>query len=97
MSVLVPACAFLLGILLPHWLLRWDEKRLPKAQWLRSWNDASHWSAVLEFSFLCLPLHFWRTRRSFLGLLLGLFWMCLTAAVLTLLLMGIEALSSALT
>ena len=74
MSVLTQFVALLLGIALPHWIIRHDERRLPSIQYLRSWNEASHWSAVVAFSWLCVPLHFVKTRRSVRGLAMGLAW-----------------------
>jgi hypothetical protein len=61
-----------LGIALPAWLVRWDEKRLREPALSRTWNPASFWIAVVVFGPLCLPVHFLRTRRSVAGLLLGL-------------------------
>ena len=72
MDLLLSAFGFVLGILVPHWVLRWDERRLSVEGRRRAWNDASHWSAVVAFSFLCLPVHFVKTRRSLRGFLLGL-------------------------
>jgi hypothetical protein len=61
-----------LGIAVPAWLLRFDEHRLSPAMLERAWPRASFWSAVVAFGPLCLPVHFVRTRRSVVGLLLGL-------------------------
>lgn len=72
MDVLATALGFVLGIWVPHVLVAWDERRLSDVQRGRSWNTASHWAAVLAFSFLAVPVHFARTRRSLLGLALGL-------------------------
>jgi len=72
MDLLITAFGFVLGIAVPHWLLRWDERRLTSEQHDRAWNDASHWTAIVAFSFLCLPVHFVKTRRSVRGLLLGI-------------------------
>jgi hypothetical protein len=72
---------FGLGIALPHGVIVWDERRLSAEQLARAWSPASHWAAVVVFSGLCLPVHFWRTRRSFRGVLLGLGWMLACALV----------------
>jgi hypothetical protein len=68
------------GIALPAWLVRWDERRLGELELSRAWHPASFWIAVVVFGPLCLPFHFVRTRRSLLGLVLGL--AALVAAVL---------------
>jgi hypothetical protein len=42
---------------------------------VRLWNTASFWSAVFGFGPLALLVYFGRSRRSWLGWLLGAFWM----------------------
>lgn len=74
MQALVYLVLFLSGILLPHWVMRFDERRLSQTQLQRSFNQATHWSAVVAFSVLCLPVYFTRTRRSLWGFLLGVGW-----------------------
>ena len=64
-----------LQIMLTAWVVRRDMWRTPPAQLVRAWNDASFWSAVVVFGPLCIPVHFVRTRRSFLGLVVGIAWM----------------------
>ena len=70
---------------LTAWLLRRDEKRLSELELSRAWNTPSFWIAVVYFSPLCLPIHGLRTRRSLMGLMIGLdfFWAVLLAQVLT--------------
>jgi len=63
-----------LGVLLTAWVIRRDMRRLPPDRYARSWNVASFWSAVVAFGPLSIPVHFARTRRSVLGLLLGCAW-----------------------
>lgn len=63
-----------LSIAFPVVVIRRDIARLPPTRLSRAWNDASLWSAVVTFSPLSLIVHFARTRRSLLGLLLGLLW-----------------------
>jgi hypothetical protein len=86
MDVLLAALGFVLGIWIPHALVAWDERRLGGVQRRRAWNSASHWAAVVGFSFLCVPVHFARTRRSLrgcaFGLLLALVGLALTAGLL---------------
>jgi hypothetical protein len=65
----------LLGVFLmsfvPYELVRHDERQLSPEQLERAWNPASFWVAIIVFGPLSLPVHFTRTRRSLLGLLLG--------------------------
>lgn len=62
------------GIVLPAYIVRRDERRLSPERLGRAWPIASFWCAVVTFGVFCLPIHFWRTRRSLLGLGLGLAW-----------------------
>ncbi len=55
-------------------LLRWDERRLPPLKRARSWPPATRLMACAIFQELALPVHFWRTRRSVWGVLLGFLW-----------------------
>ena len=48
-----------------------DERTLTQEESARAWPKASRWAAVVAFGPLCLPVHFWRTRRSFLGVCIG--------------------------
>ena len=57
--------------------------RLPPERYVRSWNEASFWSAVVAFGPLCIPVHFIRTRRSLVGALLGVAWMAGVLVVLS--------------
>lgn len=53
-------------------ILRWDESRLSEAELENAWPPVSRNAAVLAFGPLCLFVHFFRTRASFLlGLALG--------------------------
>ena len=81
--------SFALGIAIPAWLVRFDMRRLSEERLARAWPDVSLWVAVVAFGPLCIPVHFWKTRRSLLGLLLGL--VCFAAAwtVLALILRGV--------
>ena len=85
-----------LGIVVPWRILRFDVRRLDPERLARSWNDASFWSAIVLFGPLCLPFHFVKTRRSVLGLALGLVWTIAAFAAigllsaLTALLLGVE-------
>ena len=65
-----------LGVKIPLGLaiVGWDERRLASRHpdWLaRAWPPASRLSALVVFQEIAIPIHFWRTRRSALGLLLG--------------------------
>lgn len=75
MSVLLLSIELALGIVVPWWIVRRDLRRLDDERLGRAWADASFWSAIVLFGPLCLPFHFTKTRRSVLGLLLGLGWM----------------------
>lgn len=86
MDVLLAGLGFLLGVLVPHWLVRWDERRLNPEMSARAWNSASHWVAVFAFSVLCVPVHFTRTRRSVRGFCLGVGWMLLALFLMSLVL-----------
>jgi hypothetical protein len=74
-DVLLVTLELALGILVPWWIVKRDLRRLTGAQLDRAWNDASFWLAIVAFGPLCLPFHFTKTRRSVVGLLLGLLWM----------------------
>lgn len=64
-------------------LLAWDERRLDDAQRARAWPVASRRCAVVVMGLLCVPVHFWRTRRSALGLLLGVAWLAALVVLLS--------------
>ena len=67
-EILLSSLAMALGVLVPAGIVRWDLRRLRGENLARSWPDASLWSAVVVFGFLCVPVHFIRTRRSWGGL-----------------------------
>jgi protein-S-isoprenylcysteine O-methyltransferase Ste14 len=71
-EVLLLALSFVLNITLPYLVVRYDLKRLSAQRLARAWPDASVLSAVYAFGPLCLPVHFARTRRTWLGFGLGL-------------------------
>jgi len=52
-----------------------DVKRLPPKLLERAWPTTSIWSAVALLGPFCIPFHFIRTRRSLLGIGLGLAWL----------------------
>jgi hypothetical protein len=74
-DVLLVVIRIVLSIALPWWIVRHDMKKLSEKQLARAWNDASFWVAVVVFNELCIPFHFIKVRRSWLGVLLGIFWM----------------------
>ncbi|HWL84289.1 MAG TPA: hypothetical protein VNO21_00625 [Polyangiaceae bacterium] len=55
----------------PFFIVRHDERRLPPAQLERAWLPSTRIVSALVFGPLCLPVHFWRTRRTFAGFRLG--------------------------
>jgi len=71
-EVFVLVLSFVLNAALPYFVVRYDVKRLSELQLARAWPEASFLSAVFAFGPLALPVHFGKTRRSLLGVLLGL-------------------------
>jgi hypothetical protein len=71
-----------LGIALPWLIVRRDLARLDEQRLERAWNEASFWCAIVVFGPLSLPFHFVKTRRSALGVLLGIVWMALSIAAI---------------
>lgn len=63
-----------LGVLFPALVIRRDLAQLAPLPLSRAWSDASLWSAVVAFGPISLIVHFARTRRSLLGLVLGVGW-----------------------
>jgi hypothetical protein len=74
-EVLLFTLSFALGIAVPAWIVRRDLGRLTGEPQARAWPDASLWAAVVAFGPLCLPVHFIKTRRNWLGLALGVAWL----------------------
>lgn len=70
------------GIGAPAFLVKWDERRLTPTQLRRAWPIATFWCSVVTFGIFCLPIHFWRTRRTFPGFSLGLLWLLASAIAL---------------
>ena len=83
-EVLLFTLSFALGIYVPWAVVRRDLSRLTGQALARSWPDSSLLAAVVAFGPLCVPVHFIRTRRTWLGVLLGLGWL-----IFTLLLVGL--------
>jgi hypothetical protein len=71
LEILLPWAASTYGLFV---LLAWDEGRLSTKALARAWPPATRRLALVYFGALSLPVHFWRTRRSFLGVLQGLAW-----------------------
>jgi hypothetical protein len=91
-ELLLYLVAFALNTLAPIVLVRRDVARLHGEQLARSWPDSSLWSAALMFGPLCIPIHYLRTRRSLLGVLLATFWLGYTLLLLVFLLTDLETL-----
>ena len=51
--------------------IRIDRARIPESYRRRGWNEASTGASVFFFGPFCLVAHFWVTRRSVRGVLLG--------------------------
>jgi hypothetical protein len=64
----------ILNIALPYLITRADRRRLGAEQLARAWNGPSWACAVYFFGPLCLPAHFWVTRRTVVGFLQGAAW-----------------------
>jgi hypothetical protein len=64
----------ILNIVIPYLITRHDRRRLDAAQLERAWNGPSWACAVYFFGPLCLPAHFWVTRRTLFGFLQGVAW-----------------------
>ena len=73
-DVLLVGLQMVLGVVVPAAVVRRDLRRLRAPELERAWRDASVWSAVALVSVLAVLFHFARTRRTFLGFLLGLAW-----------------------
>ena len=89
LDVLEVALSMLVGTVGTILIVAWDERRLGPEARDRAWPIATRLSAAFAFGPLALPVHFFRTRRSVLGTLLGVF---VAAAVV----LVIEGLSLAL-
>ena len=94
MSVIDLVLQIALQVTLTAWVVRRDMRRAPPERVLRAWNDASFWSAVVVFGPFCIPVHFVRTRRSFVGLVIGVLWMLAVLVVLWLSAEGVAWVSS---
>jgi hypothetical protein len=90
-EVLLFALSFVLGIAVPATIVRRDVRRLDGERLARSWPDASLWAAVVVFGPLCVPVHFIRTRRSWLGIGLAVAWLVATILLIAL---PVEALAA---
>jgi hypothetical protein len=80
-DVLLVAVQMLLGIVVPAAVVRRDLRRLAPRERARAWPDVSVWTAVALVSVFAVPIHFFRTRRSFAGVMLGLGWLLAAYAV----------------
>lgn len=83
-QVLLFSLSFALGIAVPAWIVRRDLRQLNGEPLMRAWPDASLWAAVVVFGPLCLPVHFIKTRRSWLGLALGIGWLACAVILIAL-------------
>jgi purine-cytosine permease-like protein len=95
-EVVAFALQLALTIALTAGVVRRDERRLPPERLARAWNVASFCSAVVAFGPLCIPVHFVRTRRNLIGVLLGLLWTAIVLATLAGIGTALEALGEPL-
>jgi len=80
---LVPlVVSLVLGMLLPGWLIRYDERSLTPEQAGRAFPNSTFWVAVVVFGPLCLPVHFVRTRGAWVGLGMGVIALAGTLAAI---------------
>ena len=61
----------ILNILVPYAIVRYDRSRLHPDQLARAWNRPSFACAIYFFGPLCIPAHFWVTRRKPVALVQG--------------------------
>ncbi|WP_394828880.1 hypothetical protein [Pendulispora albinea] len=52
----------------------WDERRLSPERLERAWPASTRLASAVAFGPFCLPVHFWRTRRSVVGILTGILY-----------------------
>jgi hypothetical protein len=64
-----------MDILLPWWIVRRDQRRLPEHELARTWTEASFWAAIVTFGAFSIPVHFTKARRSLAGFAAGVGWM----------------------
>ena len=84
----VVSTSFLFGVII------FDERRMERLEdprLERAWPPSSRASAIIGFGVLALPLHFLRTRRSLIGLLLAIGFTALELLVETIALAGLDA------
>lgn len=81
MDVLDVIVSAALSVGLTYTVVACDRLGLSREQRARGWNAASTGSALLAFAPLCIVAHFWVTRRSLAGLLLGLAWLLILIAL----------------
>ena len=92
MEVLDIVVSAVLSIGLTYTVVACDRLGLSAEQRARGWNGATTGSALIAFAPLCIVAHFWVTRRTLRGLLLGVFWL----VVLVALQLGLSALGVAI-
>jgi hypothetical protein len=70
-EILVPWAVVTLALFL---LIDLDERRLRPRELARAWPPASRTLALVYFGVPAVPVHFWRTRRTAFGTLVGVAW-----------------------
>jgi hypothetical protein len=73
-DALVMVLEFVAAIAVSVVVVTRDVKRLEPRLLARAWPTTSIWAAVALLGPFCIPLHFVRTRRSLVGLGLGVAW-----------------------
>ncbi|HEY5959903.1 MAG TPA: hypothetical protein VIV60_25285 [Polyangiaceae bacterium] len=71
-----------LQIVMTCWVIRRDDRQLTGPSAARGFPPATFWIAVVVFGPLSIPIHFIRTRRSWVGLGLGAIWLAGTIGLI---------------
>jgi len=80
-EVILIIVSMALQIALPFWVIRRDDRKLTAPVYARGYPESTFWIAVVVFGPVSILIHFLRTRRNWVGLVLGLVWfgLCIAA------------------
>jgi hypothetical protein len=81
---------WLLNMALSFAVVARDRRMLSGLQKARAWNSASFGCAITFFAPICIVAHFWITRRSLRGVMLGLVWLAAVVAVMEAAAIGLD-------
>ncbi|MGE5784361.1 MAG: hypothetical protein ACM3ZE_07210 [Myxococcales bacterium] len=79
-EVILIIVSMALQIALPFWVIRRDDRKLTGEAYARGYPESTLWIAVVVFGPVSILFHFVRTRRNWVGLVLGLVWCALCIA-----------------